>query len=257
MLDTHRNHSDIEAETPPDGVNTKPLFAVLAFLAIGTLFLVWKYNFSEAAVAVSKAEARMECSSRLKAIANAIHAYKDEYGSFPPAFTQSESGVPLHSWRTLILPFLGEQELYDDIDLSQPWDSDVNRKAGETVVDAYRCPLDPDIGTQTRYFTVMSGSGVMNGARQTKPEEITDGLNKTILVVEGPPGKAVPWIEPNDLVMSEFFDFDWETEMSHHIGGTHIALADASIFFITNSIDKETLASMLTASGGEQVDFGW
>ncbi|QEG40465.1 DUF1559 family PulG-like putative transporter [Roseimaritima ulvae] len=256
-MDTQANDIDVAAQDSPDGINTKVLFALLAFFAVCALFLVWQYNFSDAAIAVSKAEARMECSKRMKAIANAIEAYKDDHGSFPPAFTQSEAGEPLHSWRTLILPYLGEQDLYDRIDLSQSWDSDVNRLARETVVEAYRCPLDGDSRTQTRYYAVLSINGVMKGVDATTPEEVVDGLDSTIAFVEGQSSKAVAWIEPNDLSLSEFLDFDWETEMSHHIGGTHVAMCDGSIMFITDSITQEMLRSLFSASGGEPVDLGW
>lgn len=256
-MDKEAPQSDVNSQPPPDSTNTKVLVAILAFFVIGSLFLVWSYNFSGAAIALAQAEARIACSKKILAIAKAIQSYKDEHGSFPPAFTQDESGRPLHSWRTLILPYLGEKALYDKIDLSQPWDSEVNRKARETVVDAYQCTLEPGTGVHTNYFAVIFDSGIMAGPSQTKPEQITDGLDNTILIVEGPPGKSISWIEPNDLSFREFLTFDWESKTSHHVGGTHVAMADGKIFFITISIEKQKLLSMLTASGGEPVELGW
>ncbi|MDR0706205.1 MAG: DUF1559 domain-containing protein [Planctomycetaceae bacterium] len=45
-------------------------------------------------------------SNHLQQIALACQAYKDTYGSYPPAFVTDTEGKPLYSWRVLILPFL-------------------------------------------------------------------------------------------------------------------------------------------------------
>lgn len=256
-MDKAAPHSNVNSQTPSDNINTKVLVAILAFFVLVSLFLVWKYNFSGAALALAQAEARIACSKKIHAIAKAIQGYKDEHGSFPPAFTQDDSGRRLHSWRTLILPYLGENALYDKMDLSQPWDSEVNRTARETMVDAYQCTCELGSNTLTSYFAVIFDGGIMTGPSQTKPEQMTDGLDNTILIVEGPPGKSISWIEPNDLSLREFLEFEWGSKMSHHVGGTHVTMADGKTFFITSSIDKQTLRAMLTASGGEPVDLGW
>lgn len=256
-MDKAAPQSDVNSQPPSDNINTKVLVTILAFFVIASLYLVWKYNYSGAAIALAQAEARIACGKKIHAIAQAIQGYKDEHGSFPPAFTQDKSGRRLHSWRTLILPYLGENALYDKIDLSQPWDSEVNRTARETMVDAYQCTCELGSETLTSYFAVIFDDGIMTGPSQTKPEQMTDGLDNTILIVEGPPGKSISWIEPNDLSFREFLEFEWGSKMSHHVGGTHVTMADGKTFFITSSIDKQTLRAMLTASGGEPVDLGW
>jgi type II secretory pathway pseudopilin PulG len=50
---------------------------------------------------------RFSCSNNLKQIALALHNYHDEFGSFPPVYTVDDAGTRLHSWRTLILPYMG------------------------------------------------------------------------------------------------------------------------------------------------------
>ena len=52
---------------------------------------------------------RSQCCNNLKQIALALHNYADEHGEFPPAYTVDEQGQPLHSWRTLILPYLEQK----------------------------------------------------------------------------------------------------------------------------------------------------
>lgn len=50
---------------------------------------------------------RMQCSSNVKQIALAVLNYESAYKQLPPAYTVDAEGKRLHSWRTLILPFMG------------------------------------------------------------------------------------------------------------------------------------------------------
>ncbi len=58
----------------------------------------------------------------------------------PPAYTTDADGKPLHSWHTLILPYMGESHLYNTIDLTKPWDDPENAAAFETILLVYCCP---------------------------------------------------------------------------------------------------------------------
>lgn len=80
------------------------------------------------------------CKANLESLAQAILNYETDHGSFPPPFSKDESGEILHSWRVLILPYLGQQTLYDSIRLGEPWDSEYNQRFWEQVPDVYRCP---------------------------------------------------------------------------------------------------------------------
>ena len=61
---------------------------------------------------------RSQCKNNLKQIGLALHNYHETYGAFPPAYTVDADGKRLHSWRTLILPYLDQAPLYDKIDFS-------------------------------------------------------------------------------------------------------------------------------------------
>ena len=60
---------------------------------------------------------RAQCVNNLKQIALALSQYEQTYQALPPAYTVDAKGKPLHSWRTLILPFLEQSELYKKIHL--------------------------------------------------------------------------------------------------------------------------------------------
>ncbi len=71
----------------------------------------------------------------LERIAAALNAYAADYGTYPPSATRDSTGKKLHSWRVLILPYLGEDELYNKFDLSVPWDHP------RTCEPAYEMPV--------------------------------------------------------------------------------------------------------------------
>ncbi len=73
----------------------------------------------------------------LRKIGMALWDYHREYERFPPWQTLDANGQSLHSWRSLILPFLDEDSLFEAIDFSQPWDSDTNRRAWERRPSVY------------------------------------------------------------------------------------------------------------------------
>ncbi|MEL7264459.1 MAG: DUF1559 domain-containing protein [Planctomycetota bacterium] len=64
----------------------------------------------------------MACSNNVKQIGLGLANYHASWNSFPPAYTVDANGNRLHSWRTLILPYVEQQPLYDRIDLTKPWD---------------------------------------------------------------------------------------------------------------------------------------
>src|SRR5690606_32285044 len=68
---------------------------------------------------------RHRCASNLQQLALALDAYERSYGSYPPAYLVGPDGKPWHSWRVLVLPYLGSEEnrLYQQYDMNQPWNS--------------------------------------------------------------------------------------------------------------------------------------
>ena len=93
----------------------------LALLIVIGLLLPMRRTASEAA-------RRTGCGFNLRGIAQALQVYAKEHGSLPPAYTKDAQGRPLHSWRTLILPYMEEKQLFDTIDLTKPWDDPVEEE---------------------------------------------------------------------------------------------------------------------------------
>ena len=99
------------------------LLKVLAVLGILVLLIALLLPVTRSA---RPAAYRAQCINNLKQIAMALHSYEQAHKAFPLAHTVDTKGRPLHSWRTLILPYLEQQTLYQSIDLSKPWNDPAN-----------------------------------------------------------------------------------------------------------------------------------
>ncbi len=196
---------------------------------------------------------RGQCQNNLKQIGIAIHNYNTDYGALPPAYTVDEEGNRLHSWRTLVLPYLGYEKLFEWIDLTKPWDDPANAKARETVVSVYRCPSVDNESTQTTYLALVGTDCAFSGPVARALSEITDGTSYTLLCVDAPTEQAVHWMSPVDASEDEFLSWDDDSKM-HHPGGTNVAFVDGSVRFLLLDVDHEVRRAMLTISGGEPVD---
>lgn len=139
------------------------------------------------------------CQSNLRVIGTAMQRYHDAHGTYPPAYVVGEDGKPAHSWRVLLLPYLGEDALYEKYDQSQPWNSEHNLKLAEQMPQVYACPDDTGNQQQrdTSYMVIVSDLGVFQGAKSASIEDL-DSPSTTLLVVEVA-STGICWLEPVDL----------------------------------------------------------
>ena len=229
------------------------LIAVIGTVTVGGVLVALLLPAVQAA---REAARRMQCSNNLKQVALAMHNYHDTYKSLPPAYTVDENGNKLHSWRTLLLPFMEQSPLYDQIDLDKPWDAPENQHIAETVIPAYACPSDPNLAMPyTNYMVIVGPNTLFEDDQGARFADVTDGTSNTILVVEVE-GQQVPWMEPTDLSFEQMqlaINGGTTEPGSHHPGGMQAALADGSVNFIADSIDIDVLRRLITRNDGEPV----
>jgi hypothetical protein len=212
-----------------------------------------------------KAVRRAACANNLKQIALAMSNYREKHGCFPPAYSVDKEGRPLHTWRVLLLPFMGEKALYDRLRLDEPWDSPHNQavfdsvgaehgRAGRTP-DCYRCPADTRNRVDTNYTMLVGPRTISNGSGCVRLKDITDGPGKTICVVEVT-GSGVRWYEPVDLDAEQMSYRINDPEVwgigSRHFGA-HVATCDGSVHLLPDSADPELVKGASTINGGEDV----
>lgn len=142
---------------------------------------------------------RSQCKNNLKQIGLALHNYHDVYGSLPPAITYGPDGKPWHSWRTLILPYIEEQELYERYRFDEPWNGPHNRRLAEEVgsLPFFHCDADEHAATGETSYVAVTGDGTL-WPRDGVGRIDTDEHSRTILVAEVS-DSGVHWMEPRDL----------------------------------------------------------
>jgi type II secretory pathway pseudopilin PulG len=202
--------------------------------------------------AAREAGRKTMCRSNLAQIGMALHNYNSQYGCFPPAYIPDENGQPKYSWRVLILPQLGRQDLYEQYDFDEPWNSSANAHLADKIPAVYLCLTDSDLASNTTSYVAAVGPDRMfPGADARKFNEVTDGLSNTIAVMEYS-DSGIGWLEPRDGP-APGDPTAVPPPRSEHTRGWHVLMGDASVQFIPDSTDPQTVEGMMTVDGGEPV----
>ncbi|MFN0055694.1 MAG: DUF1559 domain-containing protein [Planctomycetales bacterium] len=196
---------------------------------------------------------RSQCKNNLLQIGLALRQYVDAYQALPPAYTVDSDGRPLHSWRTLILPYLDQKPLYDSIDLTKPWSDPANAEAFQTRLDVYRCPSFPGPDTQTIYMAVVAAESCLRAGEPRFMSDIKDGASMTLMIIEVPVDHAVHWMSPFDADEQLILGLSTDSKTAH-AGGLQATLCDGSIRFISDKLPSETRRALITIAGGEKVE---
>ncbi len=159
-------------------------------------------------------------------------------------------GKALLSWRVALLPFLGQNELYKQFRLNEPWDSPYNLRLLKKMPAVYAAPgADREAG-MTFYQVFVGEHAAFEKHRHTRIADIIDGTSNTILIAEA--GSAVPWTKPEDL----HFAID---EPLPQLGGVFpdvflAAFADGSVHTLSKKADPDTLRWAIMRDDGAVID---
>ncbi len=203
-----------------------------------------------------------QCSNNLREIALALNAYHDAHGTYPPAYLADTKGKPMHSWRVLVLPFLGQQELFDEYDFSQPWNGPANRRLLDRMPDVYRCPAEENLAsTDTSYAMIVAAGTISDGPTGKSRKEITDGAGKTLLVVESSPS-GISWLEPRDLDGDKITYVVNDSQQpggirSRHPDEANAVTCSARSVTLSSANDEEQVKADTTIAGGESLGPVW
>jgi prepilin-type processing-associated H-X9-DG protein len=245
---------EIEAAHPNWIRRCVMIFAIagIGLLLLGLIFPAVRHS--------PEAGRRAQCRNNLKQIGLALLNYHDTYGAFPPAFTVDAEGKPLHSWRTLILPFLDHTPEYNSLNLSRPWHAPVNSHLFEMVIPVYQCPTTqlrptPLPHQHTTYLACAAPNGLFDQSESRSLSEVTDGTSQTLMVIEVPGDRSVPWWAPQDadetLIM--LTNAGRDVKQGYHTGGAHWLLCDGSVRFVSDGVNAATRRALISIAGGDSV----
>lgn len=233
-------------------------------------------------------ECRDMCVSRLKQLALALHAYHEDFGSFPPAYIADADGKPSHSWRSLVLPYIdggpGKGDVYTELEEKYSfdglWNSPGNSKLSfdgrihrHFCGSAYCCPDDPSRwdspveADAASYFAVVGPQAAWRGADPVSLDDLPERGKRMILLIEAR-GRNINWKEPKDLAYEDAAAgvnrFDGRGLSSEHtlgddyrhhpLHGAYVAFVDGSVHFLPDDIPAEDLEAMLTGDTSRRID---
>jgi len=200
--------------------------------------------------------ARMQASNNLNQIGIALFNYHDANGHCPQDVVDGD-GKAILSWRVQLLPYIEQDNLYRQLDLTKPWDDAANKKFVEQMPVTFKFP-----GRETKekgftYFQMVTAPNVIKGGspflvpgRKLSLTGITDGTSNTLMVVDGE--TAVNWLKPGDLP----YDPKKLPKIGDPKTGRFLAaMGDGSVrWFDVKKLGEKKLHALITIDGGEVVN---
>ncbi len=172
-----------------------------------------------------------------------------------------------HSWRVHLLtrsPNFGSF-LANNYRFEEPWDSEQNRKS--SLFDLYQ-RFSHSGGYRTHYLTIVDPQCAWREEGRLVAGQISDGAENTLLLMETT-SFDIAWNEPRDLTFDEALTL-LTTEPSPKSRDWHVApgkafyrdrkyrkvlTCDGEVIDLKIPIDREHAIALLTASGGEEIDW--
>ncbi len=187
---------------------------------------------------------------RFKRIGEALRKYEEQFGQLPSSESifEDPNGIPNQlSWRVALLPQLGEQELYDQFDFSQPWDSPVNLEVAKQIPDVFKPDAQEDPLGRSRTHIVFGEDSIYQQDRVSpKLSEIKDKKIWTAIVIEGGESTAVAWTKPGGLNVDALASNDFGQN-----GENGVLIINSAFKPRIVKRRAENLSSVFTIDGGE------
>ncbi len=196
--------------------------------------------------------------NHLREIAMAMQTYSlANNNALPAAYTVDEDGKPLHSWRVAILPFIEEEELYKQIRLDEPWDSEWNKQFHDKCPKCFQNPNAELSPGETTYAVVVGENTAFPGSEGISLDGMKDGLSNTGLLTERSP---VCWMDPNsDIPFEEAIkgvNVSPNGIRSYFIGRVIVVTCDGAVWKLSDTVPSDFLSGLFDRQDGDDIDMG-
>jgi prepilin-type N-terminal cleavage/methylation domain-containing protein/prepilin-type processing-associated H-X9-DG protein len=225
---------------------------------------------------------RATCLSHLHQIGVALHSHHTAKRVFPAGCTEfrfvSTGKQRQLAWSVYLLPFVEEQQVFEQLDVTKAFDAPENAAGAAHIVDTYLCPsaLREEPLVQGRgpidyggiYGERIGWDGRLASERSNDPPKgtmlidkpvslrmITDGSARTLIVSEDSEFTDNQWINGRNIFDQAFAINSapsYENDIrSRHPGGADGLFADGSARFLPEEIDLHVLAAICTRARNE------
>lgn len=227
--------------------------AVMLLLIVGAGVIAIARVGGSAAAKVRQGRERLASIRNLEKIAAALNAYAADHGAYPAPAIDGRLGKPLLSWRVLILPYLGEQDLYDQFNVNKSWDEQQNQMLSYQMPVVFRHPNSQGWSFDTVYHLVIGAGTLFPPSGPLGPKQVADGATKTLLLVEG--RSSSTWTEPIDMdaiATGGVINAASGTGLGGITeGGVCVATVDGRGHFLSETTPTMTVNALVTPRGGE------
>lgn len=267
------------------GANRKRGFTLIELLVVIAIIAILIALLLPAVQQARESARRSQCKNNLKQWGIALHNYHDAHSAFP----MGKSALRHWTFRSMLLPFVDQVPLYEQVDFEfHPHCFDYALATfpdtpTDDVLSLYLCASDPMSGRISSgplgdhapgaYLGIRGDSavpGVYNGAlytdSATRFRDLTDGTSNTLILGE----RGIPSdLNTGWMLCGSTADAFLDTSMgvlpgasdgthndhfwSWHTGGAHFVLADGTVRFIAETTDVAILRGLATRSGEELI----
>jgi len=160
------------------------------------------------------------------------------------------SGSPLLSWRVHLLPHIGLEDLYEQFNLDEPWNSPHNLALADEMPEIYK--NDEFSSTNRTSFLAIAGEETNFQLDGTPFDWDNGGENRGIAFVEANESKAVIWSSPIDW----YFDpSDPLNGLAEDEDGFAVAQLGGASHIVPFDTDPEEFANWVDLTDDSPVDF--
>ncbi|MGE5195008.1 MAG: DUF1559 domain-containing protein [Deltaproteobacteria bacterium] len=207
----------------------------------------------------------------LQTIGQGLARYHDKEGAFPPGGIvrpdKDRRQRGFHGWMTLILPYVGKEELFHKIQLDVPYDDKANLPAFEEDVETFfasgtsRAKVHGGLGVS--HFAGVGGdveqadgevakAGLFGANSKVRRGDVVDGLSNTLAA--GEIADQLPaWGDPeNWRTIGKGINRDAQGFGNYDRSGACFLMADGSVRFYSNRTSVRVLNALSTRDGGER-----
>ena len=213
---------------------------------------------------VRESARKTQCANNLREIGIATQMFQDSHKKMP---FERQPGASV-SWRVRLLPFVGNEPLFDAYDTDREWSDPVNEPLRTRMPPLYDCP---DARLEPRERASYEALGMGGRRRFRKWIEHESGSKQTQnaspLVAEVNDDYAAVWLDPlpsmrlrmgdsveplpEDQTVEEVIQFLKRSPLlssrgliGHHSSGFHALYEDGTVRFARELIDTDTLRAM-------------